>query len=127
MIEWQWIMQSVMMIMIAIIGFFLKRTIDGLQNKDKEIIENIAELRRETIEGFQNRDKGFKDDIARLRDETRTEINTIRQETEEFKQKLPYIFTLREDTIRWNATIEHKLDKIYELLHQIAPPERSYK
>jgi FtsZ-binding cell division protein ZapB len=97
--ELQWIMQSILLIMVSAISYFLKKTIDELKEQDKEI----------------------KDDINRLRRETQEEIDALRQDTEDFKQKAPFIYTLREDHIRWAAAVDHKLDKIYEVIHKAMP------
>ncbi len=98
MLEVQWVLQTVLLIMVSAIGYFLKKTMDELKESDREIRQEVDQLRRET----------------------REEIDALRQDTEDFKQKMPFIYTLREDSIRWQAAVDHKLDKIYEVIHQIS-------
>jgi Tfp pilus assembly protein PilN len=101
-LEVQWILQTVLLVMVSAIGYFLKRTMDELKQSDCEIRQEVDQLRRET----------------------REDIDALRADTEDFKQKMPFIYTLREDHIRWSAAVDHKLDKIYEVIHQISEKEK---
>jgi hypothetical protein len=45
-----------------------------------------------------------------------TEIAQVKRELNDLKSDLPFIYTTREDFIRFTNNIEKKLDKIYEFI-----------
>lgn len=77
----------------GIIGYFLKQQWDRV----KELEAKQEEHRRETQAEFQ----------------------ALRQEFQDHKQQLPFMYVLREDWIRYMGAIERKLDDLVTVVTQL--------
>lgn len=83
-------------IIIGIIGFFIKRTLTQFEQQMKEQKAHLEKQQADQKERVDELDK---------------QLN-------EFIQKMPYQFTLRDDFIRAVAGFDSKLDKILDRLNQ---------
>ena len=85
-----WIFQLVITVVTGIIAYFLKET---KKNSDEKLCENKSAIH-----------------------DTKVNLEEFKKEFQDFKSELPMVYVLRDDFIRAMATVEKKLDKIYDFL-----------
>ncbi|MDO4720461.1 MAG: hypothetical protein Q4A78_07340 [Peptostreptococcaceae bacterium] len=85
-----WILQTITMLGIGIIGFFIKRTLDKLEKTSEHLGKKIDELNEKYDQ----------------------EVDKLRREISDLKNDLPFLYVLREDFLRVMNNVEGKLDKI---------------
>lgn len=104
--EISWIIQSVIMIALGIIGYFIK-------DLKKSIQEEITENKRR-IEETNERLEEFREEFKEYKVEQAREISS------QFKD-----YVSKSEFIRVTANYERKLDKIYDLLMEIRSTGKS--
>ncbi len=90
MMDINWILQTITMIILGLLGFFIKRTLDKLEKSSEDLSLKLSEVN-------QKYDK---------------EVDKLRCELNDLKNDLPFIYVLREDFLRVMNNVEEKLDKI---------------
>ncbi|BFH15192.1 hypothetical protein M5X00_24425 [Paenibacillus alvei] len=92
--EWTWVIQTVIMLGIGAIGFFLKTTLS-------EVKQHIASSAKRVDE---------------LEDKMDTKVAGLEREVKELKSDLPFIYVTREDYIRTMNNVDKKLDRIHDTM-----------
>lgn len=87
-----WVMQTVTMIGIGAIGYFLKTTVSELKEQIKDNSKKVDEVE----------------------DKVGKKIGELEKELDDLKSDLPFIYVTREDFIRSLNNVDSKLDKIYD-------------
>lgn len=88
--QMSWILQTITMLGIGIIAFFIKRTLDKLEKTS----ENLGKK------------------IDAMKEKYDQEVDELRKEISDLKNDLPFLYVLREDFLRVMNNVEGKLDKI---------------
>ena len=96
-----WIYQIVITLIIAIIGYLIQ---DMMKSNKEKHAEN-----RELIQDV-------KGSLEKTELSLKQELEKIKDEHNQFKQDMPLVYVLRDDFLRAMATVEKKLDKIYDLV-----------
>ncbi len=84
------ILQFVTVAMMGVITFFAKRELKRLDNEDEKNEKNIKEAKKEMEEKY----------------------NKLKDEIEDFKSDIPYLFTLKEDFNRAIEVVRDSIDDI---------------
>lgn len=92
--DYSWIIQTITMLGIGAIGFFLKSTLSEIKSQIKANTERVDQLEGK----FDNR------------------VDALEERFENLKADLPFIYTTREDFIRTMNNVDSKLDKIHDVM-----------
>lgn len=98
-----WVIQGVVGLAISALTYFLKRYINQSEQDMKQLQTDYSTSIKEMTSAFG--------DAIR---EANTEIKKVDDKVNALIQALPLQYTLREDTLRMNARVEQKLDKIID-------------
>lgn len=85
-----WIIQTVTMLGIGIIGYFIK---DLKKSIEEKIANNELSIRENT-----------------------EKIEDLKEEFNKYKTEMPFHYVLRDDFIRAMSNVDKKLDRIYEIV-----------
>ena len=102
------ILQIITTLVIAIIGFFIKRELKKLEDADNENKRRINTLEKDVY----NKMGEFKDDCKRCNCESLERLN-------EFKEDVGKEFVRKSDYIQTTSEIMKRLDKIYDMLYEL--------
>lgn len=90
---------------LGVIGYFLKRTMNNVDEHDKDIA---------TIKQTYS----TKEEVGQIKDELRTETKKLQTDIEEIKAN----YLTKDDFYRAQQNSERRLEKIYDLLVEIRGP-----
>lgn len=104
--DWlQWGINLITVTAIGLIGWFAKRTLNQIDERQKNTESKIlAELER------------YRTEEAARHAKAETRIERVEERLNHTLQELPTMYTLREDWLRTSSAIDRKLDKIMDLL-----------
>lgn len=88
---------------IAVIGYFLKRTVSKTDENDKDI-----QVIKQTYV--------TQDDFKEYKDQSRGDIKQLTADMGELKEKCLF----KEDFYRTQAATDQKLDRIYDMIYQMS-------
>lgn len=121
--ELGWIIQTVTMLGIGAIGFFLKGFFAEVKQSNKENREAIMVAKVESDKKLEAAKVEFERKLEAERDRSDKNYKDVNKQVNDLKDGLPFIYVTREDWIRVsNATdtkitsIDSKIDKILEKL-----------
>jgi uncharacterized membrane protein YhiD involved in acid resistance len=107
------ILQIITTLIIAIIGFFLKRELKRLEDADKKNEDNIASLRSETD-----------CKVEKVREENEKLHLEVMKSMNDFKESVAKEFVRRMDYIQTTGEINKKLDRIFDILLEMKGREK---
>lgn len=85
-----WIIQTITMLGIGMIGYFMK------------------DLKKSIEEKISNNELSIKENTEK--------IEGLKEEFHKYKTEMPFHYVLRDDFIRAMSNVDKKLDKIYEIV-----------
>lgn len=97
-----WVMTTLVTLALAIIGFFLKRTVSKTDENDKDI-----QVIKQTYV--------TQDDFKQYKNQSRDDIKQLTADMSELKEKCLF----KEDFYRTQAAADQKLDRIYDMIYQM--------
>lgn len=97
-----WIVTTLVTLSIAVIGYFLKRTVSKTDENEKDI-----QVIKQTYV--------TQDDFKEYKDQSRGDIKQLTADINELKEKCLF----KEDFYRTQATTDAKLDRIYDMIYQM--------
>ncbi len=123
-----WAVPTVFSIVIGVIAFFAKRTINkrdkAREAKDAKWEQDQQEMKKLITDGF----KTFREENEKRHCKTEDRIGKVEERLNETLRQLPEKYTLREDWMRFSSKIDIKLDNIQEsILNVLAPIVRGGK
>lgn len=98
-----WVITTLVTLAIAIIGYFLKRTVNKTDENDKDI-----QVIKQTYV--------TQDDFKEYKDQSRGDIKQLTADMSELKEKCLF----KEDYYRTQAATDKKLDRIYDMIYQMS-------
>lgn len=103
------VMAAVITFGISVMGFFIKRWFDGMEQRNKETQKKIEEGNRAIQERIEKNDAKVNERIDRLEEKTEKDIQHIKQEINDIKGDFATTFVLREDFFRSMNGVEDKI------------------
>jgi hypothetical protein len=98
-----WVITTLVTLAIAVIGYFLKRTVSKTDENDKDI-----QVIKQTYV--------TQDDFKEYKDQSRGDIKQLTSDMGELKEKCLF----KEDFYRTQAATDKKLDRIYDMIYQMS-------
>ncbi len=98
-----WVITTLVTLAIAVIGYFLKRTVSKTDENDKDI-----QVIKQTYV--------TQDDFKEYKDQSRGDIKQLTADMGELKEKCLF----KEDFYRTQAATDQKLDRIYDMIYQMS-------
>lgn len=106
------IMAAVITLGISVMGFFIKRWFDGMEQRNKETQKKIEQGNKEIQERIEKNDAKVNERIDRLEEKTERDIQNIKEEINDIKGDFATTFVLREDFFRSMNGVEDKVKSI---------------
>ena len=97
-----WVITTLVALAIAVIGYFLKRTVSKTDENEKDI-----QVIKQTYV--------TQDDFKEYKDQSRGDTKQLTADINELKEKGLF----KEDFYRTQASTDAKLDRIYDMLYQM--------
>lgn len=113
------VMAAIITLGISVMGFFIKRWFDGMEQKNKETQEKIEEGNKAIQERIEKNDEKVNERIDRLEEKTERDIQNIKQELNDIKGDFATTFVLREDFFRSMNGVEDKVKSIDSKLDRL--------
>lgn len=113
------VMAAIITLGISVMGFFIKRWFDGMEQKNKETQEKIEEGNKAIQERIEKNDAKVNERIDRLEEKTERDIQNIKQELNDIKGDFATTFVLREDFFRSMNGVEDKVKSIDSKLDRL--------
>lgn len=88
--DYNWIAQTVIMLMVGALTYFMKRTLDKIETNVTNLAQKLEKIDEKHGKRYDDLEKQFND----------------------LKADMPFIYTTREDFIRVMNGVDAKLDKI---------------
>lgn len=107
-----WIVQTLIVIGLAVIGWLLKDLKKGIEGKISSAEERIAGLEVQLDKKLLN----FKNEIDKRITNTEQHYEALCKDLNEYKDQVNKNFTLKDDFVRAVSNIDRKLDKITDLI-----------
>lgn len=106
------VMAAIITFGIGLMGFFIKRWFDGMEQRNKETQQKIEQGNRAIQERIEKNDAKVNERIDRLEEKTDKDIENIKQEVNDIKGNFATTFVLREDFFRAMNGVEDKVKSI---------------
>ena len=97
----EWIVQTIIMLFIGIIGFFIKQSLNGMEIKITKNNDRTEEVYKQLSENI---------------DEKMKYVNELQKDFQGFKEKVVDEFARKSELNRVTGEIMSKLDKIFDIL-----------
>lgn len=106
------VMAAVITLGISVMGFFIKRWFEGMEQRNKETQQKIEQGNKAIQERIEKNDAKVNERIDRLEEKTDKDIENIKQEINDIKGDFATTFVLREDFFRSMNGVEDKIKSI---------------
>lgn len=106
------IMAAVITLGISVMGFFIKRWFDGMEQRNRETQQKIEQGNRAIQERIDKNDAKVNERINKLEEKTERDIQNIKQEINDIKGDFATTFVLREDFFRSMNGVEDRMRSI---------------
>lgn len=113
------VMATIVTLGIGVMGFFIKRWFDGMEQRNKETQQKIEQGNRAIQERIEKNDKKVNERIDRLEEKTDKDIKNIKQEINDIKGDFSMSFVLREDFFRGMNGVEDKVKSMDSKLDRL--------
>ena len=100
-----WIVTTMMGLVIAIIGYFIKRTLTHIEDRQKSTEETLIK-----------RLDSLKQESEARTNKTDQDVERLRERLDGMIEALPRQYVQKEDWLLGNQTVDRKLDRIMEIL-----------
>lgn len=100
----EWIIQTVIMLIIGIIGFFIKRSLTEMESKINKNNDRIEEVNQQLSDKI---------------DEKMKNVDALQKDFQNFKERVVDEFVKKSEHNRVTGEIMTKLDKIFDILMSI--------
>lgn len=107
-----WIIQTLIVIALAVIGYLLKDLKKGIESKISGAEQRIAGLEVQLDKKLVT----FKNEFDKRITNTEQHYETLCKDFNDYKDQVNKNFTLKDDFVRAVSNIDRKLDKITELI-----------
>lgn len=97
----EWIIQTVIMLVIGIIGFFIKQSLNSMESKINKNNDRIDEVYKQLSEYI---------------DEKMKHVDELQKDFQCFKEKVVDEFARKSELNRVTGEIMNKLEKIFDIL-----------
>lgn len=113
------VMATIVTLGIGVMGFFIKRWFDGMEQRNKETQQKIEQGNQAIQERIEKNDKKVNERIDRLEEKTDRDIENIKQEINDIKGDFSMSFVLREDFFRAMNGVEDKVKSMDSKLDRL--------
>lgn len=104
-----WIVQTIIMVVIGIIGFFIKQSLDDMKKNNTKTNERLDK----TNDKLDEVSKQF----AQTIEEKMKCVDGLSKDLQDFKGKVADEYVKKTDYLHTNGEIMKKLDRIWDLLY----------